>query len=723
MYRLARLAVTLLCLVFFWQSAAVNSQENGEDFVAAEESKVSPQIEEMAYREAVRAAEDPEKFHQGVKDISTLGAFGGMTTEMAKFYWAVAAVEFTHCLTSNDSTACTQYMQQLKDPVGHLGFVLFMKTNKMTLDMAQTLSRGRINPGMASYLGLAAGMMAQSVFQDLYFHPTVQALLKLHKIHDPVAREAKRKELLNTLWKDFTQNTGRYLFNKIPDVMGLLGTAYVSHKTVQMLGHLFKHSDRLIKFAFDKQTARTIIRFGHGLYRNRQLAKAGIKFVFKGSKLVRVNPVVAIASYFAETVLFLVLAPIIEEEVTKVWDRGNAMIKISNGKTALEDLMNAGASPEAVEQVARVVNQGYDQFRKSIMNKAEITKMRHLQAIQDVDMKYQKMLMYYEWLGQGMDYKADLWTLNQEAFHETGLVNEINESNDYAKTFFCGKSPENAVERTFDVHGIPMPFSYSYDFKYDDNRTHYENMRLNEGFFRPTGIELSGFKAFHVDNICEGDLNRMNGGSRPGSYDMVTCPLRSYPDTKQIVWGNNRVHAILCRIFMVQARSIVLRTGMLKGRDVREDLADGLDETGGKVLQKIYSQRDLMVMRFEKAVRVELLKAMTGKEVSIDPDAIRFNGPVQTTSYFTGSYPLGIIANYDFENRVWGKYMTDYTRYQKVLSKVWTENEKKREMALELQRYTTMDYAFRVRSTPFFQEIPRADWQKIVHSYRTYIVP
>ena len=116
------------------------------------------------------------------------------------------------------------------------------------------------------------------------------------------------------------------------------------------------------------------------------------------------------------------------------------------------------------------------------MNKAEITKMRHLQAIQDVDMKYQRMLMYYEWLVQGMDYASDMWTLNQEAFHETGLVNEINESTDYAKTFFCGKAPYDAVERTFDVHGIPMPFSYSYDFKYDDNRTHYENMKLNEGF-------------------------------------------------------------------------------------------------------------------------------------------------------------------------------------------------------------------------------------------------
>lgn len=722
MYRLARFALVLLCLIFFWQSAAVKSQD-GVDFVNDEESKVSPQIEEMAYREAVRAAEDPEKFHQGVKDISTLGQFGGITTEMAKFYWAVAAVEFTHCLTSNDSTACTQYMQQLKDPVGHLGFVLFMKTNKMTLDMAQTLSRGRINPGMASYLGLAAGMMAQSVFQDLYFHPTVQALLKLHKIHDPVTRERKRKELLNTLWKDFTQNSGRYLFNKIPDVMGLLGTAYVSHKTVQILGHLFKHSDRVIKFAFDKRTAQTIIRFGRGLYRNRQLAKAGIKFVFKGSKLVRVNPVVAIASYFAETVLFLVLAPIIEEEVTKHWDRGNALIQISNGRSALKDLMDSGASNQAVEQVARVVNQGFDQFRKSIMNKAEITKMRHLQAIQDVDLKYQRMITYYEWLVQGMDYNSDLWTLNQEAFHETGLVNEINESNDYAKTFFCGKSPYDAVERTFDVHGIPVPFSYSYDFKYDDNRTHYENMRLNEGFFRPTGIELLGFKAFHVDNICEGDLNRMNGGSRPGSYDIVTCPLRSYPDSKQIVWGNTQVHAILCRIFMVQARSIVLRTGMLKGREIRDDLADALDETGGKVLQKIYSQRDLMVMRFEKSVRLELLKALTGKEVSIDSDAIRFNGRVQTTSFLTGSFPLGVIANYDFENRIWGEYMTDYTRYQKVFGKIWTENEKKRETALELQRYTTMDYAFRVRATPFFQEIPRTDWQKIVHSYRTYIVP
>ena len=101
-------------------------------------------LEYIADREAQRASENPEAFNKDVKDITLMQRAGAMTGEMAKFYLAVAVLEFSNCLQTGDATKCTQFMESLKDPVGHIGFAIFMKGNKMTIDMAQFVTRGRI---------------------------------------------------------------------------------------------------------------------------------------------------------------------------------------------------------------------------------------------------------------------------------------------------------------------------------------------------------------------------------------------------------------------------------------------------------------------------------------------------------------------------------------------------------------------------------------------------
>ena len=95
---------------------------------------------------------NPKEFQEGIPDITKIGPVGAMTLEMAKFYFAVAAVDFTHCVLKNDSTQCKAFMDSLKDPAGHVGFALFMKTNHMTIEYAHIISRGKINPALASYL-------------------------------------------------------------------------------------------------------------------------------------------------------------------------------------------------------------------------------------------------------------------------------------------------------------------------------------------------------------------------------------------------------------------------------------------------------------------------------------------------------------------------------------------------------------------------------------------
>ena len=88
---------------------------------------------------------------------------------------------------------------------------------------------------MASYIGLAGGMMAQTVFQDMYYHPLTQELLNNINERDPKLRKEKRKEILNKMWAAVKSDSGKYLIEKIPHVTGLLGAAYLSHKTMQLL--------------------------------------------------------------------------------------------------------------------------------------------------------------------------------------------------------------------------------------------------------------------------------------------------------------------------------------------------------------------------------------------------------------------------------------------------------------------------------------------------------
>ena len=71
-------------------------------------------LEYIADREALRASENPDQFNKEVKDITLMERAGAMTGEMAKFYLAVAVLEYSNCLTTGDATKCTQFMESMK---------------------------------------------------------------------------------------------------------------------------------------------------------------------------------------------------------------------------------------------------------------------------------------------------------------------------------------------------------------------------------------------------------------------------------------------------------------------------------------------------------------------------------------------------------------------------------------------------------------------------------
>ncbi|MBT6324969.1 MAG: hypothetical protein HOJ35_03305 [Bdellovibrionales bacterium] len=683
--------------------------------------------EMVAEQQARKAVHDPEGFHNGIEDITHMNQFGAMTAEMAKFYWAVAALEFTHCFIGDDSTGCTQFIESLKDPVGHIGFALFMKTNKMTVDLSHMITRGKINPGMASYLGLATGMMAQSVFQDIYYHPIVKELFATSSIKDDDLRVKTRKEVLNKLWKHFRSNAGSYLFNKIPNVMGLLGAAYLSHKTVQALGHIFTKSERLVQFAFKPQTAETIIKFGKTLHKHRRFARSGLKFFWQGSKLVRVHPVVALGSYLVETVIFLVWAPIVEEFLVRHWDRYHATNKIEEAKENLDKAIRRGAPSHIIKMHTKSLAKGFDEYRKSIMHKAEMTKMRHMVSIQSVDAELQKKVMYYEWLASGMDMESDLYKLNELDFHDGRLIQGINEAASYAEDFFCGKSAKDAVSRSVDISGIPMPFTWDYDYNFDKNRTYYENMRSNDGMVSPTGVSISSFKAYHIDGLCDRDIRLLNPGKSLGNYDKIVCPLDYDYTNHRVVWRKNITHTLFCKVDQSNARQKILSSGRLKGENIRDDIDFELNDMLGEIMEKVWSQRDLMIMRYERVIRKDLAEALTGKSAVLKyDDSLYVTGSAETTYFWSGSIPLGYIPHLEYEMSLWVDYMTGNQSarpYYQVFREKLRETSKKKSTASDLLKYTKKSYSQRVRNVNMFQEVPKEDWQKIIMQLREFVIP
>ena len=299
--------------------------------------------------------ENPRKFQEKVEDISVLKSAGVMTAEMAKFYFVVAGMSFTKCYYESDSTVCNQFIDSMKDPVGHIGFAIFMKANHLTVDLAQMKAlRGRITPGMAGYLGLAAGMTAQSVFTDVYYHQTVQDYFKTFNIKDKRERKKAKKAAMNAMWKSFTEGSGSYLFNKIPHVAGLLGAAYLSHKTVRLLGRALNFGgSRVVHFGHNSKKTASVIRFGKNLKNHYKLAKTGIKYVWNGSKIVRINPVVAIGSYVVETAIFLAWAPVVEDFLVKHWDRNFAINDVADAREKLWDAIVYQRSNSQIEEKAK----------------------------------------------------------------------------------------------------------------------------------------------------------------------------------------------------------------------------------------------------------------------------------------------------------------------------------------------------------------------------------
>jgi hypothetical protein len=696
----------------------------------------------LSEREALKASQNPEEFNKNVEDISVMRAAGAMTGEMAKFYMAVAFLEYSRCLKSGDATACTQFIESLKDPIGHIGFALFMKANHMTIDLAQVISRGKINPGMVSYLGLAGGMLAQTVFQDMYYHPLTQELLANSSNKDPELRKKNRKIILNKMWKSVISNSGSYLIEKIPHVAGLLGAAYLSHKTMALTGYTSsKLGNVLARFKPTSGTGKMLITFGENMAASKSVSVTSSKIVLrwadaaiatkrfkKGARLLRLNPYVALAGYAIDTVVFLMWAPIVEDFLVKKWDQSKSKKEIIKNNRSLNDSIVNGDSPEVILKKAKAFSTAFDQYRETIMHKANNTKMRHLMEINKIDKSLHRLVMYYTWLVSGADLDDPLYQANENSWHEDFIVHQINERTDHIEHLFCAQSAEDSVLRKISYHGIPVPGSHSFEYNYDDNRSYYENTMANMTSHRPTGIVFKKPRILNYYGTCDRDIRTVEGDDvnmfTHGTYEDVICPVNSEDGMENIKIKKTTMPRLHCQLTLNWYRSQILKTQQYNGRDIKEELLMGFDSNISVMMQKAWGQRDLMIMNFEKAVRSELIEGLTGLDVEIDED----NGKARIygTSYdYDGANPLGFIPHLRYELGIWLEYLDGASSEQEsVYQGMIKITQAKIKTARETLEFIKKPYKKRVREvdTDMFEEVEPGEWQLIIRTLREYIV-
>ena len=453
--------------------------------------------------------------------------------------------------------------------------------------MAQFVTRGRINRGWRLY---DSGDDGADCFPRSLFPSITQELLKNSSERNPELRRKNRKEILNKMWSAVKSDSGKYLIEKIPHVSGLLGAAYLSHKTMQLMGYgAGKFGKVITRFKTDSTTGKVLMEISDDMKKTRSLRASSSRVAFKwvnhlnkakkyknATRILRLNPVVALGSYVVETVVFLMWAPIVEDFIVKKWDQSKVRSELKKAKENLKTSEGMCVVPSVLEEKAQRVSSALDKWRETIMHKANNTKMRHLMEINKIDVSYQKLAMYYAWLVEGADLNSEYYQANELSWHEDFIIHQVNESTDAVEDFFCGVSAADAVKRKVSYHGAPYPGAESFDYDYDDNRTLWENMQANDMSTQPREIVLSNPRVLRVPGTCDFDMRTITGGEinfwTHGRYEDVICPLDFDMSNQKINWGASTKPRLHCEVELSWARRQILQSKTLKGENIENKL-------------------------------------------------------------------------------------------------------------------------------------------------------
>lgn len=206
---------------------------------------------------------------------TSVHAVGHLTSQYAVFSFASILIGLGHALTQNSGlidTSDPRWIQNLEerifDAVGYVGFGFFMMANHYTIRMYKPLREGKIPPNLVpaymTYLGMTMGMLASSLFHDIFTDKDLRNCLR------PIWNwEAKPVASACDKFWDTWMNSGKIL-GYSPALVSMLGSTAIAaglqthilshalkplhrwHTTVTIRGADLVHKSRVGKFLLEK---------------------------------------------------------------------------------------------------------------------------------------------------------------------------------------------------------------------------------------------------------------------------------------------------------------------------------------------------------------------------------------------------------------------------------------------------------------------------------------
>jgi hypothetical protein len=166
--------------------------------------------------------------------------------EAMKFYTAIGVLAVTKLSMDywKNPQALNQFIESMKDPVGHLSFFMFMLANRQAGELLGGVMRGSLSKHFVGYLGMTTGLLASEIFTDLWHAKNLQKcafgfLKKQNKLE-----RSKQLTACDTAFDDMvmTENKSKYLSS----VGSLLGAAMLNGLVRKGVVSSYKKNKRFI---------------------------------------------------------------------------------------------------------------------------------------------------------------------------------------------------------------------------------------------------------------------------------------------------------------------------------------------------------------------------------------------------------------------------------------------------------------------------------------------
>ncbi|MCO5143249.1 MAG: hypothetical protein M9962_09195 [Oligoflexia bacterium] len=395
---------------------------------------------------------DPKKASR-LKETGKIGA--RTLSSMMIFYLAMGASETWKCFKKNDPTACRAFIKSMKDPAGHVGFLLFMAAARGTTYGLQKAGGGKISPRIATYLGTAAGFMVNDLFLEFYNNEHVKKYFA--SFNDESTSEETRSEILHDLFQETFGNAEWYK-EKAPLVISLLAATAASELT--MKGIDLGRNKIMEKYIPADPNKRNYCQKSFAQLALIQSGEWGSKITGKWKNRLYHAGVEA-----AGILLFLQWMDILDPITQKTWNTMTSDVDLIKSMQKNTKKMNL----EELQAHLNEVSTSWDQYRRKQLHSVESTMYLHSSELYEIDSESKKANLFYSYiLAERPEIQESVGDqiIDRYFNNKTNTAKEdfIKVKNKYLVEMFCGVDIQDSIDEAKEIRGIPNPIQLSTKF-------------------------------------------------------------------------------------------------------------------------------------------------------------------------------------------------------------------------------------------------------------------